>query len=171
MGSSVYPRLVIGATLSPNELMTEIPGTVVCPNGHLPQGGPFCSKCGERLTHQMVRSFIPAFVKFASKVHNQTSDELFEEWSDRANSSQLQFHLVDPVSSSEDWGTRAKKNPNYVLGYRLLEYECTDCRDTNPYSVDLDRIDAIKRQLFEILCALDFTTRDIKLYLCTHVSC
>lgn len=170
MGASYYPRLVIGATLSPNDLMTTIPGAVVCLNGHPPQGGPFCSKCGSKLEPQLVRSFKPAFIEFAKKqFHKKTPDDLFDEWNDNDGSnSSLQFHIVDPVSNGEDWDST---NSTYVLGYRLLEYECSEYRGRGLYSVDLDRLDEIKRALFEIICALDYTSRKIKLYLCTHVSC
>jgi hypothetical protein len=168
MGMSVYPRLVIGATLCPTDLMTEIPGAIVCPKGHPPDksgAGPFCSTCGTKQTPQWVRSYKLDFVKFAQKMHNKTPDELFDEWNSDDATGNLQFHIVNPVSNSEDF------DPNYVLGYRLLEYECTEYRGKGLYSVDLAQLEQIKRNLFEIICDLDYTSRDIKLYLCTHVSC
>lgn len=171
MGMSVYPRLVIGASVCPYDLMTEIPGAIVCPKGHPPDksgAGPFCSTCGAKQTPQMVRSYKLDFEKFARKMHNQTPDELFDEWNDRDKSSNLRFHIVDPVFSSENLDDTIN---TYVLGYRLLEYECTEYRGNGLYSVDLARLEQVKRNLFEIICALDYTSRDIKLYLCTHVSC
>jgi len=169
MGASYYPRLVIGATLSPNDLVITLPGAVVCPKGHPPQGGPFCSKCGAKLEPQMVRSFKPAFMEFSKKQFGKkTPDELFDEWNTSDGSTnKLQFHIVDPTLNGDDWD----RNSNYVLGYRLLEYECSEYRGNDLFSVDLDRLDEIKRILFEVICALDHTSRDIKLYLCTYVSC
>lgn len=83
MGVSYYPRLVIGATLSPNDLMKTTSGEVVCPKGHPPQGGPFCSECGAKMEPQLVRSFNPAFVKFAkNQFENPSPDDLFDEWTD-----------------------------------------------------------------------------------------
>lgn len=170
MGTSYYPRLVIGASLSPDDLRTVIPGAVVCPKGHPPQGGPFCSKCGAKLEPQLVSSFKPAFMEFVKKQFGiKAPEELFNEWNDSDGStSNLRFHIVDPTLSGEDWGCTYS---NYVLGYRLLEYECSEYRGKGLFSVDLDRLEEIKKTLFEVICALDYTSRDIKLYLCTYVSC
>lgn len=170
MGASYYPRLVIGASICPDDLMTEIPGAIVCPRGHSPEtsgSGSFCSICGVKRTPQMVRSYKLDFEKFAQKC-NQKPDDLFDDWSDMDSSSNLRFHVVDPVFSGEDlMGT----TNTYVLGYRLVEYECTEYRGKELYSVDLDRLEQIKRNLFDIICDLDYTSRGIKLYLCTRVSC
>ena len=175
MGVSYYPRLVIGATLSPSDLMTEAPdGIMLCPKGHniIPGSGPFCSNCGVKLVPQLVRTYRQAFVDYAKKRHNQSAQELFDEWdpSNGFSTRCLQFHKVDPSTSSEDYGSRAKNN-HFVLGFGLAEFECTECRLTDPVSISPDDIVRITKQIFEVIVALDFTTRDIKLYLCAYVSC
>jgi hypothetical protein len=131
--------------------------------------GPFCSTCGEKQKPQMIRSFKPDFIEVAKKKFgNQTPEELFEAWNNRDWSTKnLQFHIVDPISRGEDWGSAS----TYVLGYHLLSYECSDYRGRDLFSIDLNRINEIHKSLFEVICDLGYTTREIKLYLCTDVSC
>jgi hypothetical protein len=175
MGVSYYPRLVIGATLSPSDLMTETPdGTMLCPKGHnIVQGtGPFCSNCGIKLVPQLVRTYKPVFVEYAKKMHSQSAQEVFDEWDPKNEFStrRLQFHKVDPVTSGEDYGSRARNN-HFVLGFGLAQFECTECDLTSPIAIDPDHIGRLKKQIFDIIGDLDYVSREIRLYLCAYVSC
>lgn len=169
MGLHAHPQLIIGAILSPNELMINTPPTtVVCPNGHaIPNdGGPFCSKCGSKLIQGTTRTFKKEFSDYAMKMRAKPAQELYDEWVGVYDSDieQLGFYKVEPVTceSAED--------SDYVLGYSLANFECIECRLTNPIAIDIDGVLRLKRALFEILGDLDFVSRDIKLYLCARVS-
>jgi hypothetical protein len=173
MGLSVYPYLVLGAPLHPGELQVVTPAMVdVCPNGHpyVPGSGPFCSTCGSKLHRGEKKEFKKALVDLATK-WGRLPQVIFNEWFSNDDPDQLnhlQFHKVNPVVSSED-----TRDHQFVLGYRLAMFECIEPRIKDPVSVRFDYLKQLQDQLFVVMCELDFVTRgsDIRLYLCTHVSC
>ena len=171
MGTDAYARTTVGFLFNPDELWAEeVAAKATCPKGHDKSGDPsakFCAKCGAKYTHVRKRVATAAFKRFCKEHGHGNTKETFEALGETYDSTDLGFHNVRQVTSSEDRGD----DRTMVLGFRLSGTgSWRGFGGSETVSVTMEGLNEAVLTLTKLRECLGVPDREIRLYTSLYIS-